>query len=299
MLPPCCAVLSCPTSHPAPQGNFTFTAELIVALIAFITAVWLSLYMGWWVTSRPWSVVVSARIAGGSGRQAKLARAPRDSCAHQTLPLPLSLPLPPPTQNNHNNRAVHSLRLIPRFTNTLLGCCGREYEVRCGWVCVSGVLAALTTSRRHLWSMSENCFGPTHLPVHGRSFCQMHSNCCQMHSQYLQDVYYEGEEDPARGASRKASEAAMEEGQVRAGSVAVQCTGAESTSCLQGVASRPPLAACSCFAARTNTHARLLPLPCQPSGGASRTAWAPPPSPSCSSSSSRRSCPPCLASSAP
>lgn len=54
------------------QGNFTFTAELIVALIAFITAVWLSLYMGW---------------------------------------------------------AIHSLRLIPRFTNTLLGCCGKQYEV--------------------------------------------------------------------------------------------------------------------------------------------------------------------------
>lgn len=44
-----------------------------MALIAFITAVWLSLYMGW---------------------------------------------------------AIHSLRLIPRFTNTLLACCGREYEVR-------------------------------------------------------------------------------------------------------------------------------------------------------------------------
>lgn len=43
-----------------------------MALIAFITAVWLSLYMGW---------------------------------------------------------AIHSLRLIPRFTNTLLACCGREYEV--------------------------------------------------------------------------------------------------------------------------------------------------------------------------
>lgn len=54
------------------QGNFTFTAELIVALIAFITAVWLSLYMGW---------------------------------------------------------AIHSLRLIPRFTNTLLACCGKQYEV--------------------------------------------------------------------------------------------------------------------------------------------------------------------------
>lgn len=58
------------------QGNFTFSAELIVALIAFITAVWLSLYMGW---------------------------------------------------------AIHSLRLIPRFTNTLLGCCGKQYEVR--WHC--------------------------------------------------------------------------------------------------------------------------------------------------------------------
>lgn len=53
------------------QGNFTFTAEMIVALIEFITAVWLSLYMGW---------------------------------------------------------AIHSLRLIPRFTNTLLACCGRKYE---------------------------------------------------------------------------------------------------------------------------------------------------------------------------
>jgi hypothetical protein len=49
-----------------------------VALIAFITAVWLSLYMGW---------------------------------------------------------AIHSLRLIPRFTNTLLACCGREYEVRRGSLC--------------------------------------------------------------------------------------------------------------------------------------------------------------------
>jgi hypothetical protein len=65
-------------------GNFTFSAELIVALIAFITAVWLSLYMGW---------------------------------------------------------AVHSLRLIPRFTNTLLGCCGRKYEVRCVCKGVRGVCA--------------------------------------------------------------------------------------------------------------------------------------------------------------
>lgn len=46
-----------------------------MALIAFITSVWLSLYMGW---------------------------------------------------------AIHSLRLIPRFTNTLLACCGKQYEV-CGW----------------------------------------------------------------------------------------------------------------------------------------------------------------------
>jgi hypothetical protein len=42
-----------------------------VALIEFVTAVWLSLYMGW---------------------------------------------------------AASSLRLLNRFTNTLLGCCGREYE---------------------------------------------------------------------------------------------------------------------------------------------------------------------------
>jgi hypothetical protein len=53
------------------QGNFTFPAEMIVALIEFLTAVWLSLYMGW---------------------------------------------------------AVHSLRLIPRFTNTLLACCGKKYQ---------------------------------------------------------------------------------------------------------------------------------------------------------------------------
>jgi hypothetical protein len=53
------------------QGNFTFPAEMIVALIEFLTAVWLSLYMGW---------------------------------------------------------AVHSLRLIPRFTNTLLSCCGKKYQ---------------------------------------------------------------------------------------------------------------------------------------------------------------------------
>jgi hypothetical protein len=53
------------------QGNFTFPAEMIVALIEFLTAVWLSLYMGW---------------------------------------------------------AVHSLRLIPRFTNTLLACCGKRYQ---------------------------------------------------------------------------------------------------------------------------------------------------------------------------
>jgi hypothetical protein len=64
------------------QGNFTFTAELIVALIAFITAVWLSLYMGW---------------------------------------------------------AIHSLRLIPRFTNTLLGCCGKQYEVRNEQVLLAGL----------------------------------------------------------------------------------------------------------------------------------------------------------------
>jgi hypothetical protein len=44
---------------------------MIVALIEFLTAVWLSLYMGW---------------------------------------------------------AVHSLRLIPRFTNTLLACCGKRYQ---------------------------------------------------------------------------------------------------------------------------------------------------------------------------
>ncbi|KAI8471159.1 MAG: hypothetical protein J3K34DRAFT_418255 [Monoraphidium minutum] len=52
--------------------NFTFTSEMIVALISFITAIWLSVYMGW---------------------------------------------------------AIHSVRLIPRFTNTLLACCcGRRYE---------------------------------------------------------------------------------------------------------------------------------------------------------------------------
>lgn len=44
---------------------------MIVALIEFLTAVWLSLYMGW---------------------------------------------------------AVHSLRLIPRFTNTLLSCCGKKHQ---------------------------------------------------------------------------------------------------------------------------------------------------------------------------
>jgi hypothetical protein len=50
-----------------------------VALIAFLTGVWLSLYMGW---------------------------------------------------------AIHSLRLIPRFTNTLLACCGKKYEVcvYIGWL---------------------------------------------------------------------------------------------------------------------------------------------------------------------
>ncbi|GBF94992.1 hypothetical protein Rsub_07493 [Raphidocelis subcapitata] len=51
------------------RHNFTFTAELIVSLISFITAVWLSVYMGW---------------------------------------------------------AIHSVRLVPRFTNTLLACCGRK-----------------------------------------------------------------------------------------------------------------------------------------------------------------------------
>lgn len=67
-----CVVDPPPHTHTMLQGNFTFTAELIVALIAFLTSVWLSLYMGW---------------------------------------------------------AIHSLRLIPRFTNTLLACCGRQYEV--------------------------------------------------------------------------------------------------------------------------------------------------------------------------
>lgn len=57
--------------HFVNRGNFTFPAEMIVALIEFLTAVWLSLYMGW---------------------------------------------------------AVHSLRLIPRFTNTLLSCCGKKYQ---------------------------------------------------------------------------------------------------------------------------------------------------------------------------
>eukprot|EP00882_Tetradesmus_deserticola_P000612 GHRQ01000668.1.p1 GENE.GHRQ01000668.1~~GHRQ01000668.1.p1 ORF type:complete len:505 (+),score=214.51 GHRQ01000668.1:245-1759(+) len=57
--------------HFVSQGNFTFPAEMIVALIEFVTAVWLSIYMGW---------------------------------------------------------AVHSLRVIPRFTNTLLACCGKKYE---------------------------------------------------------------------------------------------------------------------------------------------------------------------------
>lgn len=50
--------------------NFTFPGEVIVALISFMTSVWLSIYMGW---------------------------------------------------------AVHSVRLVPRFTNTLLACCGRRY----------------------------------------------------------------------------------------------------------------------------------------------------------------------------
>lgn len=52
------------------QHNFTFPGEVIVSLISFMTAVWLSIYMGW---------------------------------------------------------AVHSVRLVPRFTNTLLACCGRRY----------------------------------------------------------------------------------------------------------------------------------------------------------------------------
>ena len=65
-----CFTPSCACTY-ALQGNFTFTAELIVALIEFVTAVWLSLYMGW---------------------------------------------------------AVHALRLLPRFTNTLLACCGRRYK---------------------------------------------------------------------------------------------------------------------------------------------------------------------------
>jgi hypothetical protein len=51
------------------QKNFTFTSEMIVALIAFLTSVYLSVYMGW---------------------------------------------------------AVHAIRLVPRFTNSLLACCGRK-----------------------------------------------------------------------------------------------------------------------------------------------------------------------------
>ena len=62
---------SAPPRLPPTQGNFTFTAELIVALIAFITAVWLSIFVGW---------------------------------------------------------AVFSLRLLPRWSNTLLNCCGRRYH---------------------------------------------------------------------------------------------------------------------------------------------------------------------------
>ncbi len=51
--------------------NYTFTAENIFALIAFITSVWMLVYMGW---------------------------------------------------------VVHGLRVVPRFTNTLLACCGRKYS---------------------------------------------------------------------------------------------------------------------------------------------------------------------------
>lgn len=53
------------------QGNFTFASEMILAIIELVTAVWLSLYMGW---------------------------------------------------------AAHGLRLMPRWANTLLACCGREYR---------------------------------------------------------------------------------------------------------------------------------------------------------------------------
>lgn len=52
------------------QQNYTFTGEMIVALISFMSSVYLSVYMGW---------------------------------------------------------ATHSVRLVPRFTNTLLACCGRRY----------------------------------------------------------------------------------------------------------------------------------------------------------------------------
>jgi hypothetical protein len=43
------APCSSPRPPPPPQHVFTFTAEEIVSLISFITAVWLSVYMGWWV----------------------------------------------------------------------------------------------------------------------------------------------------------------------------------------------------------------------------------------------------------
>ena len=60
-----------PISQIPELQNYTFTAENIFALIAFITSVWMLVYMGW---------------------------------------------------------VVHGLRVVPRFTNTLLACCGRKYS---------------------------------------------------------------------------------------------------------------------------------------------------------------------------
>lgn len=104
------------------QGHFTFSAELIVALIAFLTTVWLSLTLA--LTVAPGLLCcpccfVLIVVQGNFTFSAELIVALIAFLTSVWLSL-------------YMGWAIHSLRLIPRFTNTLLACCGRQYEVGTG-----------------------------------------------------------------------------------------------------------------------------------------------------------------------
>jgi hypothetical protein len=100
-------------------GHLTFSAKLIVALIALLTSVWVSQTLALTATLY---VLPPCHFAGVQGNFTFSAELIVALIAFLTS-VWLSL---------YMGWAIHSLRLIPRFTNTLLACCGRQYEVGTG-----------------------------------------------------------------------------------------------------------------------------------------------------------------------